>query len=93
MGRHSRPGPSDQPSRAVPQIDPADPLAAFLRRRRAPMDVYRRHRPAGGGATHVRPDEPRVLESWDGYAYVPEGTAPNLATAQRWADGQPLPDA
>ncbi|MEU1785148.1 DUF6087 family protein [Streptomyces sparsogenes] len=48
--------------------------------------------PAGGGATHVRPDEPRVLESWDGFACMPEGTALNLAAAQRWADGQPMPD-
>ncbi|MFG3403650.1 DUF6087 family protein [Streptomyces sp. NPDC048142] len=53
------------------------------------MDVYRRHRPVGGGASHVRPEEPRVLESWDGFAYLPEGTAPNLAAAQAWAAGGP----
>ncbi|MEU6708106.1 DUF6087 family protein [Streptomyces wuyuanensis] len=85
MGRHARPGPPDQPSRAVPSTDPHDPLAPYLRRRRAPMDGYRRHRPVDGGATHVRPDESRILESWDGFAYVPEGTAPNLAAAQAWA--------
>lgn len=91
MGRHSRPGPPDQPSRAVARVDPDDPLAPYERRRRAPMDVYRRHRPAGGGASHVRPDEPRILESWDGFAYVPEGTAPNLAAAQLWVAGGPTP--
>ncbi|MFI0219869.1 DUF6087 family protein [Streptomyces lydicus] len=92
MGRHARPGPSDQPSQAVPHIDPDDPLAPYLRRRRAPMDIYRRHRPAGGGAAHVRPEEPRVLEFWDGFAYVPEGTAPNLASARAWAAGDPSPN-
>ncbi|PIB11823.1 hypothetical protein B1C81_00925 [Streptomyces sp. HG99] len=30
------------------------------------MDVYRWHRPVGGEAIHVRPEEPLVLESWDG---------------------------
>lgn len=54
------------------------------------MDVYRRHRPVGGGATHVRPEEPRLLESWDGFAYVPKGSAPNLASAQAWAVGEPV---
>jgi hypothetical protein len=52
VGRHAPPGPPDQPSRAAPSIDPDDPLAPYHRRRCAPMDVYRRHRPVGGGATH-----------------------------------------
>ncbi|MGQ4328666.1 DUF6087 family protein [Streptomyces sp. SAS_272] len=91
MGRHARPGLPDQPSRAAPSIDPDDPLAPYHRRRCAPMDVYRRHRPVCGGATHVRPEEPRVLEPWDGFAYVPEGTAPNLAASQAWAAGGPAP--
>ncbi|MFZ3492065.1 DUF6087 family protein [Streptomyces sp. 5.8] len=51
------------------------------------MDVYRHHRPVGGAAGHVRPQEPRILESWDGFACIPEGTAPNLAAAQLWAAG------
>ncbi|WP_183068961.1 DUF6087 family protein [Streptomyces sp. gCLA4] len=86
MGKHSRPGPPNQPSRAVPRLDASDPLAAYDKRRRAPMDVYRRHRPAGGGAGHVRPDEPRVLEEWDGFTYAPAGTAPNLAAAKKWVN-------
>ncbi|MFZ3475652.1 DUF6087 family protein [Streptomyces sp. 4.24] len=54
------------------------------------MDFHRRHRPLGGGASHVRPEEPRILESWDGFASIPEGTAPTLAAAaaaQLWAGG------
>ncbi|MFC9298359.1 DUF6087 family protein [Streptomyces sp. NPDC057011] len=86
MGKHRRPGPPNQPSRAVPRLDGSDPLAAYDKRRRAPMDVYRRHRPAGGGAEHVRPEEARVLEEWDGFTYAPAGTAPNLAAAKAWAN-------
>ncbi|MFD7506462.1 DUF6087 family protein [Streptomyces sp. NPDC059850] len=59
MGKHSRPGPPNQPSRAVPR--------------------------AGG---HLRPDEPRVLEEWNGFSYEPAGTAPSLAEAQRWVNEQ-----
>ncbi|MET9087384.1 DUF6087 family protein [Streptomyces sp. NPDC004237] len=84
MGKHSRPGPPNQPSRARPNADPDDPLAAYHKRRRPPMDVYRRHRPLNGGASHLRPDEPRALEEWNGFAYEPAGTAPDLAAAQRW---------
>ncbi|MFJ8013733.1 DUF6087 family protein [Streptomyces sp. NPDC096339] len=84
MAKHRRPGPPNQPSRAAPRIDKSDPLAAYDERRRAPMDVARRHRPANGGAGHVRPDEPRVLEEWDGFAYVVVATAPNLAAAKAW---------
>ncbi len=32
----------------------------------------------------MRPDEPRVLEEWDGFTYAPAGTAPNLAAAKEW---------
>ncbi|MFD4144080.1 DUF6087 family protein [Streptomyces sp. NPDC058572] len=92
MGRHSRPGPPNQPSRAVPRVKADNPLAAYERRRRAPMDVYRRHRPLHGGASHLSPDEPRALEAWDGFAYVPAGTAENLPAAQAWANGI-APDA
>ncbi|WSP77907.1 DUF6087 family protein [Streptomyces sp. NBC_01236] len=35
----------------------------------------------------LRPDEPRALEEWDGFTYVPAGTADNLAAAQAWANG------
>ncbi|MFD4241532.1 DUF6087 family protein [Streptomyces sp. NPDC058525] len=87
MAKHRRPGPPNQPSRAVPRVDPADPLAAYTRRRRPPLDIHRRHRPAHGGAGHVRPDEPRVLEEWDGFAYVVIGTASGLAEAKAWASG------
>ncbi|MDQ1028962.1 hypothetical protein QF035_006544 [Streptomyces umbrinus] len=83
MGKHSRPGPN-QPSRAEPHIDADDPLAAFEKWRRAPMDVYRRHRPLHGGGSHLRSDEARALEEWDGFSYVPVGTAPDLPAAQAW---------
>ncbi|WP_106584155.1 DUF6087 family protein [Murinocardiopsis flavida] len=86
MGKHRRPGPPNQPSRAVPRIDPDDPLSAFTKRRRPVLDIYRRRRPLHGGPGHARPEEPRVLEEWDGFTYVPAGTAPDMATAQRWAD-------
>ncbi|OEJ41246.1 hypothetical protein AR457_09950 [Streptomyces agglomeratus] len=86
MGKHSRPGPPNQPSRAVPSVDPNDPLAAYLKRRRPPLDQARRHRPLHGGASHLRPEEPRVLEEWDGFGYQPVGTAANLAAAGVWAD-------
>ncbi|MFD4370011.1 DUF6087 family protein [Streptomyces sp. NPDC058486] len=84
MGKHRRPGPPNQPSRAVPRQDADDPLAAYNKRRRPPMDVHRRHRPVYGGAGHLRPDEPRVLEEWTGFAYEVTGTAPDLAAARAW---------
>jgi len=87
MGKHSRPGPPNQPSHALPRVDADDPLAAYTKRRRPPMDQYRRHRPLHGGACHLRPEEPRTLEEWDGFAYVPAGTAPDLAAATAWAHG------
>jgi hypothetical protein len=90
MGRHSRPGPPNQPSRAVPRADDGDPLAVYHKRRRPPLDVWRRHRPLHGGGGHLRPDEARVLEEWNGFVYVPVGTAPDLATAQAWANGASL---
>jgi hypothetical protein len=88
MGRHSRPGPPNQPSRAVPRVDADDPLAAYEKRRRAPLDIWRRHRPLHGGGAHLRPEEPRALEEWNGFSYEPVGTAANLAEAQRWANEQ-----
>ncbi|MFE1959894.1 DUF6087 family protein [Streptomyces sp. NPDC059479] len=84
MGKHRRPGPPNQPSRAVPAADPADPLAAYEKRRRAPLDGARRHRPLHGGARHLHPHAARVLEEWTGFAYEPVGTAPDLAAAQEW---------
>ncbi|WP_200308028.1 DUF6087 family protein [Streptomyces adelaidensis] len=84
MGKHSRPGPPNQPSRAVPSVGAGDPLAAYNKRRQPPMDIYRRHRPVHGGAGHLRPDEPRVLEEWDGFTYAPAGTASDLAAAVVW---------
>ncbi|MFF2374838.1 DUF6087 family protein [Streptomyces xiamenensis] len=86
MAKHRRPGPANQPSRAVPRVDPADPLAAYDERRRPPLDIYRRHRPCLGGASHLRPDEPRLLEEWDEFAYQFVGTASDLAAAQQWAN-------
>ncbi|QLE70274.1 hypothetical protein FGW37_00375 [Streptomyces rectiverticillatus] len=89
MGKHRRPGPFDQSSRVFPHVDSDDPLAPFQRRRKPPLDgPWRRHRPAGGGATHVRSGEERLLEEWDGFAYQPAGIAPNLAEAQKWARGE-----
>ncbi|MFE7548634.1 DUF6087 family protein [Streptomyces gardneri] len=87
MGKHRRPGPPNQPSRAVPRVNADDPLVAYNKRRRPPLDIYHRHRPVHGGAIHLRPDEPRVLGEWDGFTYVPAGTAPDLAAAQAWANG------
>ncbi|MFJ9590552.1 DUF6087 family protein [Streptomyces acidicola] len=87
MGKHRRPGPPNQPSRAVPRLDADDPLAPYDKRRRPPLDVYRRHRPLQGGAGHLRPDEPRALEEWNGFSYEPAGTAPDLAAARKWANG------
>ncbi|MEV6758470.1 DUF6087 family protein [Streptomyces sp. NPDC051214] len=87
MGKHSRPGPPNQPSRAFPRVDADNPLAAYTKRRRPPMDQYRRHRPLHGGASHRQPEEPRALEEWDGFVYVPVGTAPDLAAATAWAHG------
>ncbi|MGW0754367.1 DUF6087 family protein [Streptomyces sp. NPDC002587] len=89
MAEHRRPGPPNQPSRAVPRVDADNPLAAYNKRRRPPTDIYRRHRPLHGGASHVRPDEPRVLEEWDGFGYQVIGTAPCLTAAQRWANEGP----
>ncbi|MEU3529069.1 DUF6087 family protein [Streptomyces sp. NPDC038707] len=86
MGKHRRPGPPNQPSRVVPRGDASDPLAAYEKRRKAPMEVWRRHRPLHGGASHLRPDEPRALEEWNGFAYVPAGTADDLAAARAWVN-------
>ncbi|MFG1879555.1 DUF6087 family protein [Sphaerisporangium sp. NPDC049003] len=86
MGKHSRPGPPNQPSRAVPRVDPADPLAPYNKRRHPPLDIYRRHRPLHGGASHLHPNEPRALEEWDGFTYVPAGTTADLAGAQKWVN-------
>ncbi|MFJ5645809.1 DUF6087 family protein [Streptomyces sp. NPDC093223] len=86
MGKHSRPGPPNQPSRAVPRIDGGNALAAYSKRRRPPLDIHRRHRPLHGGSGHLRPEEPRVLEEWNGFSYELAGTAPDLAEALRWVD-------
>ncbi|MEU1377399.1 DUF6087 family protein [Streptomyces triculaminicus] len=88
MGKHSRPGPPNQPPRAVPRADPGDPLSAYHKRRRPPLDIYRRRRPLHGSAGHLHPDQPRALEKWDGFTYVPAGTAPDLTTTQQWANEQ-----
>ncbi|MFE6776746.1 DUF6087 family protein [Streptomyces sp. NPDC057702] len=99
MGKHSRPGPPNQPSRVVPRLDPDNKLAAYDRRRRPPLDVHRRHRPLHGGGSHLRPGEPRALEEWNGFSYEPAGTAIDLAQARTWVneqagmadDGEPIP--
>ncbi|MBT2480001.1 DUF6087 family protein [Streptomyces sp. ISL-94] len=83
MGKHRRPGPPNQPLRAVPRVDPDDPLATYNKRRRPPMDVWRKHRPLHGGGSHVQPDEARALLTWNGFAYEMAGTAPDLAAAQK----------
>lgn len=90
MAKHRRPGPPNQPTRTVPRVDADDPLAAYDKRRRPPMDQYRRQRPLHGGGGHVEPGEPRVLEEWDGFAYQVIGTAPDLPSAQRWVSGLDL---
>ncbi|MCX5605952.1 DUF6087 family protein [Streptomyces phaeochromogenes] len=67
------------------RADADDPLAPYNKRRRPPMDQYRRHRPTGGGG-HLRSGEPRVLEEWDGFTYEVAGTALDLAAAQEWVN-------
>ncbi|WP_307847363.1 DUF6087 family protein [Streptomyces sp. F63] len=74
-------------------MDADDPLAAYNKRRRPPMDLYRRHRPVHGGAGHLRPDEPRVLEEWTGFVYEVVGTAPSLAAAQEWGNELQIDDS
>lgn len=86
MGKHRRPGPPNQPPRAIPRVNADDPLASYDKRRRPPLDIYRRHRPLHGGAGHLRPDEPRALEEWDGFKFTPAGTAPDLSAARRWVN-------
>ncbi|MEU3657959.1 DUF6087 family protein [Streptomyces sp. NPDC032161] len=44
-----------------------------------------------GGASHLSPDEPRALEVWDGFAYIPAGTTENLPAAQAWANRRTRP--
>ncbi|MER5933236.1 DUF6087 family protein [Streptomyces sp. NPDC002054] len=83
LGRHRRPGTPSE-SQSLPESDPTDPLAAFEERRRPPMGISRRHRPVNGGAAHLRPDEARLLQQWDGYTYALVGTAANLAAARAW---------
>ncbi|MGC0415935.1 DUF6087 family protein [Embleya sp. AB8] len=89
MGKHRRPGPPNQPPRDVPHVDADDILAAYHRRRRPPVDGPRRHRPVHGGANHLRPDTPRILEEWDGFVYVPIGIATDLTAAQAWIGALP----
>ncbi|MGX1910332.1 DUF6087 family protein [Streptomyces phaeochromogenes] len=86
MGKHSRPGPPNQPSHAIPRADADDPLAPYNKRRRPPIDQYRRHRPANGGGSHLRSSEPRVLEEWDGFTYQVVATAFDLGAAQEWVN-------
>ncbi|EDY52717.1 DUF6087 family protein [Streptomyces clavuligerus] len=86
MGKHSRPGPPNQPSRAIPEREADDPLAAYNKRRRPPLDIWRRHRPLHGGGGHLRPEEPRALEEWNGFSYDLAGVAVNLADAVRWVN-------
>ncbi|MCN9243293.1 DUF6087 family protein [Streptomyces sp. RY43-2] len=86
MGKHSRPGPPNQPSRAISRADPDNPLAPYAKRRRPPLDIHRRHRPLHGGGGHLRPDDPRALEEWSGLSYEPAGMARNLVEAQWWVD-------
>ncbi|MFD5425477.1 DUF6087 family protein [Streptomyces sp. NPDC127084] len=88
MGKHSRPGPPNQPSRAVPRVSPDDLLAGYEKRRRPPLDQHRLHRPFHGGGGHLHPDQPRALEEWNGFSYEPASTALNLAEARRWANEQ-----
>ncbi|MFI1105924.1 DUF6087 family protein [Streptomyces melanogenes] len=73
----------------MPRVDADDPLAAYHRRRRPPMDVWRKHRPLHGGGSHVQPDEARALIEWNGFAYEMTGTAPTLAAAQQWLTEAP----
>jgi hypothetical protein len=88
MGKHSRTGPpppGEGPRRAA-RLDPDDPdaLDPYLKRRRPPLDGPRIHRALHGGASHLHPEQPRALLAWDGFAYQPAGTAPDLAAARAW---------
>ncbi|WP_399139476.1 hypothetical protein Q3A86_18920 [Streptomyces sp. NBUA17] len=57
------------------------------------MDIYRRHRPVHGGAGHVRPEEPLVLEEWDDFVHQVVGIAPHLAAAREWVNELQVGDA
>ncbi|MGX1855148.1 DUF6087 family protein [Streptomyces sp. NPDC055299] len=73
-------------------MDASDPLAPYEKRRRPPLDIYRRHRSLHGGAGHLRPSEPRALEEWNGFTYAPAGAAADLAAAVAWvARAEPEP--
>ncbi|MFC1407384.1 MULTISPECIES: DUF6087 family protein [Streptacidiphilus] len=86
MGKHSRPDPRNE-SELPDDVDPADEalLYPYIRRRRPPLAGRRIHHPINGGASHVRPDEARLLLEWDGFAYQPGGVAVSLAEAHKWA--------
>ncbi|MFE9630894.1 DUF6087 family protein [Streptomyces sp. NPDC006463] len=90
--RHGQAPPSRTTRPTLPRIDAADPLARYDKRRRPPRDIYRRHRPVHGGANHLRPDEPRVLEQWDGFTYEVIGTTPDLVAAREWVNEIALGD-
>lgn len=90
MGKHRRPGPLDQPSRAVPRPDRSDPFLLYQQRRREPADGPRRHHSLQAGSPFGTYD-PHILEEWDGYRYRPAGIAPDLVVARAWA-GELLPD-
>lgn len=79
MGKHSRRERAGEGTGV-----PDGPLAEYELRRRPPNGQVRRHRPLHGGASHVNPKAPRILEIWDGFVYQPAGTAEDLATAQHW---------
>jgi hypothetical protein len=98
MGKHSRTGPPGPPPEDRPKpprsddADNADALAPFHRRRQPPIQGARIHRPLHGGASHLDPEQPRLLSEWDGYSYVPAGIAADLAEARDWVAELP-PDA
>lgn len=86
MAKHRRDRPR-QPGEGVSAIDPVDPLAAYTQRRLPPIDGPWIHRPLHGHASHIAPGSARLLLEWDGFAYQPVGTAPDLAAARAWARG------
>ncbi|GFH73221.1 DUF6087 family protein [Streptomyces diastaticus] len=89
MGKHRRPEPAvprraarerRRPARRVQQATPT----ADGHLPPSPTDARRR--------SHLRPDEPRILEEWDDFTYQVAGTAPNLAEAQNWVAELALDD-
>ncbi|WP_420856789.1 DUF6087 family protein [Streptomyces qinglanensis] len=78
-GERRRPARAVRETRRRPARAVRETASAADGRLPAPSTRARRRRT-------LRPDEPRVLEGWSGFAYEVVGTADNLAAAQGWVN-------